>query len=310
MATLFGACVLERVGGAEESSVFTDPDTDLAAIGILGDFWVDVRGDHQDTHNIRRFVRDRPIPLRAARQRQHVTLIQLARPVWRCDRRSSSQHHEEFVAGVMEVTPIIASWVDLPNRRAKPIACSYEFPRADSAPVWNVVPDVGGIGHPAFILAGTRPSDVTTSPCASVRECHPICWQGVTPRRGLMLRPRAPTVGRCDGLVSAYRRFRSWPWPLLRFSWGQQPGAEVYEATGMSGPCIPRRSSISVQDNRRRGADNDRGHTDEEETPDSLRPAAVYLPTPHPNQQSPSWPKAAEHWSKRVRTEAARGGGT
>ena len=166
MAALFGACVFERVGGVEESSVFTDPDTDLAAIGILGDFWVDVRGDHQDTHNIRRVVRDHPIALRAVRQREHITLMQLPRPIWRCDRRSPSQHDEKFVAGVVEVTPVIASWVDLPNRRAKPVACSYESPSADSTPVWNVVPDVDGVGHPTFILAGTSQGGVTTSPWA------------------------------------------------------------------------------------------------------------------------------------------------
>ena len=42
-AALVGAGVLDRVGVFEESPGFTDPDSNLAAVGILGDIGIGVR---------------------------------------------------------------------------------------------------------------------------------------------------------------------------------------------------------------------------------------------------------------------------
>ena len=74
---LLGAWRIDRIGDAEEAPLIADPDPDLTAIGILGDLRVDVGRDHQDSYNLGRVIRDRPVALRATRQREHVAFVQL-----------------------------------------------------------------------------------------------------------------------------------------------------------------------------------------------------------------------------------------
>ena len=112
----------------------------FAAIGILGDLRVDVGRDHQDSYNFSRVIRDRPIALRPTRQREHVTFVELASAFWRPDRRPSSKHNEELIAGVMEVTPVLPSGMDLPDRGTEPGPSASESARTNPAPVRDFRP--------------------------------------------------------------------------------------------------------------------------------------------------------------------------
>jgi hypothetical protein len=72
--------VLDGIGDTEEAPLIADPDPDLAAIRILRDLRVDVGRDHQDSHNLGRIIRDRPIALRTMRQREHVVILSRVQP--------------------------------------------------------------------------------------------------------------------------------------------------------------------------------------------------------------------------------------
>src|SRR4029078_10995151 len=73
---------------------------------------------------------------------------------------------------VMEVAPVVTSRVDLPNRCTEPGPRARESARTDPAPVWDVVPDVDGLGHRALSVPCTDGS-VGTVCWARVRECLP-----------------------------------------------------------------------------------------------------------------------------------------
>src|ERR1700750_2151615 len=142
-----GPCVLDRIGEAEEAPLIANPDPDLAAIGILGDLRVDVGRDHQDSDPLGRVIRDRSIALRPTWQREHVTFVELTSAFERPDCRPSSKDHEKPIAGVMEVTPVVPSGMDLPDRGTEPGTPASESARTDPAPVRDFVPDVDGVRH-------------------------------------------------------------------------------------------------------------------------------------------------------------------
>src|SRR5215472_2933969 len=144
---LLGACVLDRIGDAEEATLIADPDPDLAAVGILGDLRVDVGRDDQDSYHLVRVIRDRPVAFRATRQREHVAFVQLTGASSRPDCRPSSEDDHQLIACVMEVPPVVTSGMDLPDRGTEATWGASESARTDPAPVRDFVPDVAGIGH-------------------------------------------------------------------------------------------------------------------------------------------------------------------
>src|SRR6476620_2691636 len=110
------ARVLDRIGDAEEAPLIADPDPHLAAVGILGDLRVDVGRDHQDSYDLGRVIRDRPVASRAMRQREHVAFVQLTGAFWRPDCRPPTEDDQKLIARVVAVAPVVTSGVNLPDR--------------------------------------------------------------------------------------------------------------------------------------------------------------------------------------------------
>jgi hypothetical protein len=145
---LFRASVLDGIDAPMELPVFTSSDdADLPRLGILRNVWVGVRRDDQHAGDPVALVPDLMTALRPARQRDDISFAKLPVPVVQANSRLSAEHNEQFIAAVMEVVDeLTATGLELPQRRAqRPFAPPHQSPRADTAPVGDLLPHVARI---------------------------------------------------------------------------------------------------------------------------------------------------------------------
>src|SRR6266480_5620961 len=135
--------MLDRVRRAVDAQLAADDVTHLAGVRVLRHVRVGVRGHDEDTRRGVRLVPDSLRSCEPAREDDHVSLREDSLSSGRPERRRAAEDDEHLLAAVVQVVPVLATRLELPDRGSERAgARAVEAEGADASPVGDLVPDV------------------------------------------------------------------------------------------------------------------------------------------------------------------------
>src|SRR6266516_2539594 len=108
--------MLDRVRRAVDAQLAADDVADLAGVRVLRHVRVGVRGHDEDTRRGVRLVPDSLCSCEPAREDDHVSLREDSLSYGRPERRRAAEDDEHLLAAVVQVVPVLATRLELPDR--------------------------------------------------------------------------------------------------------------------------------------------------------------------------------------------------